>query len=194
VAFTSENNYTDRQLVNRVLGGDAQAFVLIIKSTEGLITQIICRMINSIEDRKDITQDVYLKAYNSLKGFRYSAKLSTWIGQIAYNTCVNYLEKKKLVLPGELPDNETSAGNELNEIEAEVIVTKKALTTILAAEIEKLSALYKTLIVLYHQEELSYADIAQVTNLPEGTVKNYLFRARKKLKENILAKYKKEEL
>lgn len=194
MAFTSENNYTDRQLVNRVLGGDAQAFVLIIKSTEGLITQIICRMINSIEDRKDITQDVYLKAYNSLKGFRYSAKLSTWIGQIAYNTCVNYLEKKKLVLPGELPDNETSAGNELNEIEAEVIVTKKALTTILAAEIEKLSALYKTLIVLYHQEELSYADIAQVTNLPEGTVKNYLFRARKKLKENILAKYKKEEL
>jgi len=194
VAFTSENSFTDRQLVNRVLSGDARAFVLIIKNTEGLVIQIICRMINRVEDRKDLMQDVYLKTYNCLKSFKFNAKLSTWVGQIAYNACLNYLEKKKLVLPGELHSQENYSGNEFHEIEAEVILTKKALSTILAAEIEKLSTLHKTLIVLYHQEELSYADIAQITNLPEGTVKNYLFRARKKLKENILAKYKKEEL
>lgn len=194
MAFTIENSFTDRQLVNRILGGDTRAFELIIKNTEGLVTQIVCRMINRIEDRKDIMQDVYLKTYNSLKNFKFNAKLSTWIGQIACNTCLNYYEKKKLVLPGELQDDENYTGNELHEIEAEMILTKKALSTILAAEIEKLSTLHKLLIVLYHQEELSYTTIAQVTNLPEGTVKNYLFRARKKLKENILSKYKKEEL
>lgn len=194
MAFTSENSFTDRQLANRVLGGDIQAFALIIKNTEGLVTQIVCRMIDHVEDRKDIVQDVYLKVYNNLKNFRFSARLSTWTGQIAYNTCINYLEKKKLVLPGKLYDDENNMGHELEQIETEAILSKKALSTILTAEIEKLSTLYKTLIVLYHHEELSYTDIAKVTNLPEGTVKNYLFRARKKLKENILAKYKKEEL
>jgi RNA polymerase sigma factor (sigma-70 family) len=194
VAFTSENNFTDRQLINAVLGGNTQAFALVIKNTEGLIIQIVCRMINNIEDRKDVIQDVYLKAFNNLESFKLNAKLSTWIGQIAFNTCVNYLEKKKHVLPGELYDKDNYTENKLQEIDAEVILSKKALSTILTAEIEKLSTLHKTLIILYHHEEQSYADIAQITNLPEGTVKNYLFRARKKLKENILAKYKKEEL
>ena len=57
-----------------------------------------------------------------------------------------------------------------------------------------LSPIYKTLIMLYHNEELSYEEISQITELPEGTVKNYLFRARKALKERLLVKYKKEEL
>jgi len=194
VALTSKNNFTDRQLINAVLGGDTRAFAFIIKNTEGLVIQIVCRMINNIEDRKDIIQDVYLKAFNNLQSFKLNAKLSTWIGQIAFNTCINYLEKKKLVLPGELYDNDNYTENKLQETEAEVVLSKKALSTLLAAEIEKLPTLHKALIILYHHEDLSYADIAQVTNLPEGTVKSYLFRARKKLKENILAKYKKEEL
>lgn len=194
MALTRENNFTDRQLINAILGGNTQAFASVIKNTEGLVIQIVCRMINNVEDRKDIAQDVYLKVFNHLKSFRLNAKLSTWIGQIAFNTCVNYLEKKKLVLPGEFYDKEDYTGNEWQETDTEVIFSKKALSTILTAEIEKLSALHKTLIVLYHQEELSYADIVQVTNMPEGTVKSCLFRARKKLKENLLAKYKKEEL
>ncbi len=61
-------------------------------------------------------------------------------------------------------------------------------------EIEKLQPIYKVLINLYHNEELSYTEISQITQLPEGTVKNYLFRARKKLKENLLLLHKKEEL
>jgi len=62
------------------------------------------------------------------------------------------------------------------------------------SEIEKLSPVYKTMITLYHHEDLSYEEIAQITELPAGTVKSYLFRARKSLKESILAKYKKDEL
>ena len=65
---------------------------------------------------------------------------------------------------------------------------------ILKSEIERLSPVYQTLITLYHNEELSYEEIAGITQLPEGTVKNYLFRARKSLKDSLLSKYTKNEL
>jgi RNA polymerase sigma-70 factor (ECF subfamily) len=71
---------------------------------------------------------------------------------------------------------------------------QKELNRLLQTEIERLPPLYQTLIGLYHQEELPYLEIARITGLPEGTVKSYLFRARKQLKETILSVYKKEKL
>jgi RNA polymerase sigma factor (sigma-70 family) len=85
-----------------------------------------------------------------------------------------------------------SAGELYNEPEIPYI--QKELSGILEVEIEKLPAVYRTLVSLYHQHDLSYDKMAQITGLPEGTVKSYLFRARKKLKENLLSKYKKEAL
>ena len=65
---------------------------------------------------------------------------------------------------------------------------------VMKSEVEKLSPIYKTLITLYHHEELSYDEIGQITGMPAGTVKSYLFRARKELKNNLLLNYTKEEL
>ena len=79
-----------------------------------------------------------------------------------------------------------------NEIDA--FIFQQELSKILKAEIESLSPLYKTLITLYHNEELSYSEIIEITGLPEGTLKNYLSRARKTLKVNLLRKYKREAL
>ena len=73
-------------------------------------------------------------------------------------------------------------------------MSQKERLAILQSAIERLSPVFKTLIILYHQESLSYGEIAQITNLPDGTVKSYLFRARKVLRESILKKYKMEEL
>jgi RNA polymerase sigma factor (sigma-70 family) len=83
---------------------------------------------------------------------------------------------------------------DLFDRETERLFFQKQLCAILKIEMDNLSPVYKTLITLYHNEELSYAEIAQITELPEGTVKNYLFRARKTLKDNLLLKYKKEAL
>ncbi|MBS1915260.1 MAG: sigma-70 family RNA polymerase sigma factor [Bacteroidetes bacterium] len=196
----TENSLTDQQLVNKVLHGDTASFSIIIKNTEALTAQIVFKMINNSEDRRDIAQDIYLKAYAKLSGFRFQSKLSTWIAQIAYNTCLNYLQKKKLVFPdNKYPDKndeeflEVISTNPLHD-EVENEISKKELTGILRTEIENLPPIQKTLITLYHNEELSYEEIARVTELPEGTVKSYLFRARKALKENLLKQYKKEEL
>ena len=198
------NNFADQQLIEKVLRGNTNAFSAIIKSTEKLVAQIVFKMINNPEDRKDIAQDVYLKAFSKLSGFKFQSKLSTWIAQIAYNTCLSYLEKKKLFFPNAINNENEFADNALELISAksinmfdneqENILSKKEISEILKTEIEKLPPVYKTLITLYHNEEMSYEEMAEITALPEGTIKSYLFRARKTLKENLLMQYKKEEL
>jgi RNA polymerase sigma-70 factor (ECF subfamily) len=198
-----EIRLTDQTLVEKVISGDTSIFKTIIKNTEGLVTQIVFKMIPNNEDRKDIAQDVYLKVFQNLRSFRFQSKLSTWIAQICYNICLNYLEKKKLILPENIsnanhPDDDAleilSNRNQVLKNDTEDLLFQKELSEILKSEIEKLSPVYKTLITLYHNEELSYSEIAQITELPEGTVKNYLFRARKELRDNILLNYKKEAL
>jgi RNA polymerase sigma factor (sigma-70 family) len=190
---------TDRELVEKVLSGDTNVFAAIIKNTEVLVAQIVFKMVENKEDRKDLAQDIYLKAYKNLSGFRFGSKLSTWIAQIAYNTCLDHVRKKKLVLQDNFDDDDAEElpgiNNSLSpQPNANAGIFKKELSGILKMEIDKLSPIHKTLITLYHNEEMSYEEIAQVTQLPEGTLKSYLFRARKALKNSLLRNYKKEEL
>lgn len=198
-----ENSLTEQPLVDKVLRGDTNAFSTIIKNTEGLVAQIIFKMIANADDRKDIGQDIYLKTFQKLGSFKFQSKLSTWIGQIAYNTCINYLEKKKLVLLDHDNNDNSSTDEALEKLnnkiepgynETEKLMHRKELTKILQIEIDKLPSVYKTLITLYHNENLSYSEIAEITGMPEGTIKNYLFRARKNLRNNLLLTYKKEVL
>jgi RNA polymerase sigma factor (sigma-70 family) len=202
--FRKGHSSTDQYLVQQVLKGDQQAFAQIVRQTEALVAQIVFKMVAVPGDRQDIIQEVYLKAFKNLSGFNFNAKLSTWLGKITYNTCLHYLEKKKLVFLPDVNEQEDGMNNRLdqltqqkgllqNDIENEL--SGKELASILATAIKTLSPpIYQTLITLYHQEELSYAEIGEITSLPEGTVKNYLFRARKALKEDLLSRYKKEEL
>jgi RNA polymerase sigma factor (sigma-70 family) len=204
VNIKTGNNLSDRQLVEQVLRGNRNAFEAIVKTTEGLVAQIVFKMINHAEERKDIAQDIYLKAFDKLPGFRFQSKLSTWIAQIAYNTCLSFLDKKKLIFPEDHqrdPDRdegllERISNRSLNvfDNENDRIFFQKELSTIMLSEIEKLPPIYKTLITLYHKEELSYEEISHITELPIGTVKNYLFRARKNLRDQLLQQYKKEDL
>jgi RNA polymerase sigma-70 factor (ECF subfamily) len=203
VSNKNENNVADQPLVEMVLSGDTNAFKTIMKNTEGLVAQIVFKMIPIAEDRKDTAQDIYLKTFKKLNTFKFRSKLSTWIAQIAYNTCLSYLEKKKLIFPGNNINDDESADNAFEILnnrnaslknETENIIFQKELSQILKTEIDKLSPVYKTLITLYHNEELPYSEIAEITNLPEGTVKSYLFRARKTLRNNLLLTYKKEAL
>lgn len=196
-----QEHLINRDLIKRILAGDSNAFKIIISQTKGLVIQIIYKMISNQEDREDIVQEVYLKVYNKLSSFRFNSKLSTWIGTIAYNTCINHLEKKKIATldintNNEMNISEAISNHSINSIVnlTENQVFKKERALILKLEIDKLPPLYKTIITLFHVEELSYNEISKITNLPEGTLKSYLFRARKRLRENILLNYKKDDL
>lgn len=198
-------NTTDRGLVERVLAGDNNAFGIIIKNTESLVAKIVFDTIANEGDRKDIAQDIYLKAYQKLHSFKFQSKLSTWIAQISYNTCIDHLRKRKLVLlEHDIEEKETGPENdmldrvkvvkEISPDAADTLVMEKNIAEILKTGIEKLPATYRTLVTLYHNEDLSYDEIGQITGLPAGTVKSYLFRARRELKNHLLVQYKKEDL
>ena len=204
MSYLPTSTATDQQLVAQVLGGNTAAFGQIVQRTEGLVTQLIFKMIRHPADRLDVAQDVYLKVFKNLPGFKFQAKLSTWVGQITYNTCLHYLEKKQLVLVDlsePAPDDSAEEGRWAppplvagTDYDPETALLSQDLTSILGTAIEQLPPLYRTLISLYHQQELSYEEIAQITSLPDGTVKNYLFRARKMLKQQLLASYQRDDL
>lgn len=204
VNTSTGQNTTDRHLVDRVLRGENNAFGTIIKNTENLVAKVIFDMVANDGDRKDLAQDVYLKVYQKLPGFKFQSKLSTWIGQICYNTCVDHLRKKKLVLVENIFETETESSNDVLDMmntasgsfdePVDTFVIGKDISGIVKMKIEKLQPIYKTLIGLYHNEELSYDEIGEITGLPAGTVKSYLFRARRQLKNDLLLHYKKEDL
>ena len=182
---------SDRLLVEKVLSGNTKTFSIIIANTERLVAQIVRKMILNDEEQKDLAQDIYLKAFQNLSTFRFQSKLSTWIGRIAYHTCCNHLEKKRIPLSAiDAIDEYKQPGTD--NIEKDIF--SKELSAIVKNEINKLPPLYKTLITLYHVEGLHNDEISQITDLPEGTIKSYLYRARNMLKKSIERNYKNEAL
>lgn len=187
----------DRILVERVLGGNHRAFGVIVRNTQGLVAHIVFKMISDPHDRNDIAQDIYLKVFQKLGSFRFQAKLSTWIAQIAYHTCLNYLQKKKSdwplldILPTAEQADEPYTEQYPDPDSLEDRLLEAEQTQIIRTEIENLPPQYKLLITLFHQQELSYHEIGEVVDLPEGTIKSYLFRARKMLKDRLTTIYNK---
>lgn len=185
----------DRALVKRILAGDKVVFRTLIDRYQRLVSHIVFRMVFNNADQEDICQEVFLKVYESLPGFRFESKLSTWIARIAYNTSVSHLEKMK----AHLCDNVCTENEPLEEISDRSVLPDqyaetRDLSLHLAREIDKLPVLYGTILSLYHLEAMSYNEIRQIMQLPEGTVKSYLFRARRLLKKRLLAQYQREEL
>jgi RNA polymerase sigma-70 factor (ECF subfamily) len=184
-----------RQLINRIKSGDHSAFQTLIETYQRLVSHIVFRAIPNASDREDICQDVFLKVYQNIGGFRFESKVSTWIARIAYNTCINYLQKKKVPLFDDHAfEDETldsvSGQSQLPDAIAEGKDTASRLQT----EIEALDVRYRTILTLYHLDEMSYSEIGKIMNLPEGSVKSYLFRARKRLRKKLLIQYQREEL
>ncbi len=183
----------DKALVSQVLSGDRQAFRALIKQHERLVGHMISRLIDLQEDREELCQDVFLKVYKKLGEFTFQSKLSTWIATIAYRHGINHLRKKKIEIR-ELPDEESYREQFISTENVEENFSEQQLDTMVLNLIDQLPPQYKAILTLYHVQEMSYPEIVEITGLPEGTVKNYLFRARQLLKEKVKKYLGKEEL
>ncbi len=184
-----------RHLIDRIISGDREAFRMFVEQYQRLVGHIVFRMIDGKDDREDICQEVFLKVYQNLSDFRFQSQISTWVGAIAYNTCVNHLEKSKH-LPVDAFYENGGEVEELTSLEPPVddCLEKSDLSRNLHREIENIPAHYRTILTLFHLDDLNYKEIGLIMKMPEGTVKSYLFRARKILKERLLAKYTQEDL
>lgn len=183
----------DRALVSQVLTGDRHAFRMLIKRHERLVGHMIARLIDRTEDREELCQDVFLKVYEKLGEFTFQSKLSTWIATIAYRHAINHLRKRKIEIR-ELPDPEHEREHFISMENVEENMADQQLDEMVMKLIETLPPQYRAILTLYHVQEMSYPEIVEVTGLPEGTVKNYLFRARQLLKEKVKQYLGKEEV
>ena len=174
----------EEEIISRIVNGDLAAFKILVKQYEKLVTCMIGRLVQNKEDAQDISQEVFIKVYKSLSGFKFQSKLSTWIAQIAYGTAINHLRKVsgKRNVTDDIADYENY--HKTTE-DPESILAKKNTSAFIQQQIEKLPVHYRTVLTLYHLNEFSYLEIEAITGMPEGTVKNYLFRARKLLKEKL---------
>ena len=174
----------EEEIISRVLNGDVMAFKILVKQYEKLVTFMIGRLVQNDEDRQDLCQEVFIKVYKNLSGYKFQSKLSTWIAQIAYGTAINHLKKVsgKRSLTDDIADFENY--HKTSE-DPESILVKKSTSLFIHQQIEQLPVHYRTVLTLYHLNEFSYQEIEEITGMPEGTVKNYLFRARKLLKEKL---------
>ena len=173
----------DRDLVRRIQDGDMHAFRFLIRRHERLVLHMIGRVVSHEAEREELCQDVFLKVYNSIGSFAFQSKLSTWIATIAYRHALNHLRAKKIPM-AELPSDESTAVF-IEPETPEKAISEKDLSEQVRKLIEALPLQYRTIINLYHLEEMSYAEIGAIMELPEGTVKSYLFRARALLKEYV---------
>ncbi|MBN2008689.1 sigma-70 family RNA polymerase sigma factor [candidate division KSB1 bacterium] len=181
-------------LIEKIIRGDTRAFQTIMNDYQRLVFHIVTRMVDRVEDREDICQDVFIKVFENLSKFQFNAKLSTWIAQIAYNHCLNYLEKKRIPLFNDLDidgDFEMQPGD---MISPEEYTEQQDMTARLQQAISAMPIQFRTIITLYHLQHMTYQEIVEITHLPEGTVKNYLFRARKWLKDRLISTYAQEDI
>jgi len=184
-----------KALIELIKAGDTSAFQRLVDDYKRLVYNIVFKMTANDADREDICQDVFVKVYQHLAGFQHESKLSTWIARIAHNTCINSLKKKKVPLF----DDFAAEGESIDTLFAHEetpadFASDEDLSQRLETEMAKLPPRFRTILALYHIEEMSYAEIGEIMNMPDGTVKSYLFRARKLLKERLVDKYEQEEL
>ena len=170
-----------------------QAFMLLIKQHERLVAHMVGRLVKNDEEREELCQDVFLKVYEKLGEFNFQSRLSTWIATIAYRHAINHLRKRKIKLD-DIPDEERFSSFFIEDENPESLLEEKDMDHFVLKLVDQLPASYKTVLTLYHLEGMSYEEIGEVTSMPEGTVKNYLFRARMLLKEKVKKYIAKEEL
>ena len=175
-------NMEDAELINQILKGNMNAFTFLVNRYQKLVVHITGRLIQRQDELEDVCQDVYLKVFQNLGKYRNECKLSTWIATIAYNTSINYLRKFKKGM--EVNPDDSPALRNMTQYKSDDY-ERTDLHQFIHEQIELLPVQYRTVLTLYHLEEFSYQEIEQITGMPEGTIKSYLFRAKALLKEKL---------
>lgn len=181
--------------IRRILRGDREAFRGIVEDYKGLVFHVVYPMVANSADREEICQDVFVKVFEKLDSFAFRSRFSTWIARIAYYHTLNYLRKKKLALVEDFPEPEQGhrveqEGAWAPEENADYALQQAEMQQAIRREIARLPHIHRTVITLFHLEGLTLADIGEMLDLPQNTVKSHLFRARQRLKEELMDRLK----
>ena len=180
----SEKARQDYILVQEALNGDEKAFARLLMRYKDSIYFMLLKMVNSKSDAEDLTLEAFGKAFKSLHQYSPGYAFSTWLFKIASNNCIDFLRKQRGVHVSIETSQENSPENELplrlksGDPDPEEKLIRKQKAILLHRVVRKLKPRYRTLVEYRYFREYSYEEIARQLNLPLGTVKAQLFRAR----------------
>ena len=173
-------------IVRKVLQGDVNAFGKLVTEYEKGVYAIALRMTGNPEDASDMTQEAFIKAYNSLQSFRGDSKFSVWLYRIASNVCLDFLRsrsrKPTVSLSVEDDEGEETQLDVADESQSPELLLERSLTRdAVQRGLQALAPDYRQILLLREIQGLSYEEIADVLRIEVGTVKSRIFRARKRL-------------
>lgn len=188
--MTAERLPTDRDLVKKAKAGDSEAFGELVQRHEGKIYGLCLKMLGNAEDAEDCLQEVFIKAFRALPGFREEARFSTWLYRIAYNESLMRIRKKKLdTVPIDRPVElgEGSVDREIADwtMDPRSDVMNDELSGILIRHVNELDPDNRIVFLLRDVHGLSTSDTAETLGLTVPAVKSRLHRARLFLRERL---------
>lgn len=176
---------SDAELVSTAIGGREASFEELVRRYQRPIVSYVYRMLNDYDNSLDVTQEVFIKVYNSLDRYSCDYKFSTWLYRIAHNAAIDHLRRNSMNSQSIETDNgdgtyqlQIESPNPTPEQDRERSEWRAEIESV----VKELPAAYRDLILLRHSRDLSYDEIAEITDLPLGTVKNRLFRAREMMR------------
>ncbi len=179
-------NGDEQQLIRRAQQGDTAAFEALVAVHAQRVYNLALRTLNHPQEAEDMAQEVFVRVWRVLPQFRAEAAFATWLYRIVTNLCYNRLPGLKEELAAIDPDEAVEVADEQPTIETGLV--SQELKAAVQTAVSQLPESYRLLITLRHVQNMSYADIATVTNLPLGSVKTGIHRARLLLRE-VLAAY-----
>jgi RNA polymerase sigma factor (sigma-70 family) len=181
----------DRRLVEAVQANAPGAFERLVREYQGLCWHIIARMVRQPEDTRELCQEAFLRVHQCLHQYRGESALKSWIGQVAYSVAKRHLEKRRIAIAepvGDDGDGLSLLDHVSDGFDLEAACADAEIAAGLHEEIEALPPMQRTLLTLYHLDEVPIVEIAHITGLAEGTIKSHLFRTRARLRERLQAR------
>ncbi|MBE2185920.1 MAG: sigma-70 family RNA polymerase sigma factor [Rhodothermales bacterium] len=182
----SASSEQDRAWIAEALRGDQRAYERLVGKYERALYHHILRLVRSRDDVDDLVQETFIKAFAALEAYTPQYAFSTWLYKIATNHAIDHLRKRRIATTSIDRPIQTKDGEMQMELPDDTYRPDKPLVedqrrTLLAEAVEQLPDKYRRVIEMRHQQEMTYEDIAETLDLPLGTVKAHIFRARELL-------------
>jgi RNA polymerase sigma-70 factor (ECF subfamily) len=179
---------SDAVLIAGIRQGDTRRYGTLVERHKNRAYTVALRLLGRPHEAEEAVQDAFIRAYNSLPGFRGDSRFTTWFTRILYNVCMTRISRRRPDGPSldALPDHEREvlegAGQDPSPLEQ---LEASELIAALDAAVTRLPERYRAVVTLFYIQDLAHDQVAQVLDIPLGTVKTHLFRARSMLKTEV---------
>ncbi len=181
----------DSYYISSILAGNITDFSILVDKYRDMVYTLAYRIVGNSEDAEELAQDVFIKAYRSLKDFRGKSKFSTWLYSIAYNSSISKVRKKKLESIS-FDNHEVARYDIIDDGYEEYYNFDKVPVKLLKQALDEINPVDKAILTLYYQEDKPVKEISKVTGLTDSNVKVRLHRSRQKLFQKLQLLFKDE--